>query len=74
MGSISDFWKSVSQFIDQTQLFEEPIGQVPKLCFFVSYIVISKSFVILLHRIVCSTVAALNVSAAPIISDSMESC
>lgn len=40
MGSISDFWKSVSQFIDQTQLFEEPIGQVPKLCFFVSYNVV----------------------------------
>lgn len=66
--------ENLCQFIDRTHLFEEPIGKVPKLFFFVSYIVVSKSFAILLHSTVCITVTALSVSVVPIISDSMESC
>lgn len=65
--------ENVSQFIDQNNLFEEPIGKTPNLLLFVSYIVVCKSFAILLHRTVYITVTALNVSAVPIISDSMES-
>lgn len=66
--------ENLCQFIDQTHLFEEPIGKVPELLFFVSCIVVSKSFAILLHRTVCITVTALNAFAVPIISDSMGSC